>query len=136
MTKYNLLIFLSHLRGITSGRLLLFDWQPEMFNFLENQFPRKWKACRKLIPFLQEKQALAFMDKSCKLTADQLTNEPFEDSYVPVFSSDQPRAFCRLKEPNSERISIVWLTEKERQKSYRVRKGKSFKKFVMHQKLR
>lgn len=113
-----LLVFLTRMQGIQTGHLLLFDWHPEMIAFLENQFPRKWQACEKLIPFFQQTKALAFMDKSCKITADRLASEPFPNKYIPVFSSDPPQSFCQLKEPSSGRVSIGWLGRLDSDKTY------------------
>ena len=113
-----LLVFLTHMQGIQTGRLLLFDWHPEMLAFLENQFPRKWHACKYLVPFFQQTKALAFMDKSCKITADCLTAEPFQDEYVPVFSSDSPKCFRQLRKPRKGRISVGWLGRLDSDKTY------------------
>ena len=77
---------------------------------LSNQFLYLHRDNESLLELFKKSNALAFMDKSCLLSVNRWTNTPFEENYVPVFSSSAIKKYTPRKPLNNGRINIGWMS--------------------------
>ncbi|MGI6747116.1 MAG: hypothetical protein ACOX4V_02525 [Anaerovoracaceae bacterium] len=103
-------IFLEKANQIKTGKILLYDWHPELMSHLSNQFLYLHRDNESLLELFKKSNALAFMDKSCLLSVNRWTNTPFEENYVPVFSSSAIKKYTPRKPLNNGRINIGWMS--------------------------
>lgn len=115
----NYLVFLlERTKDIAKGNVLIYDWHPELPQYLSKHFSDQNRDMDSLLSLFRDKQAVAFMDSSCLLSANRWVAEPFPDNYVPVFLSEEKHS-CTARELVDETcINIGWLGRLDGDKIY------------------
>jgi len=113
-----LFFLLERTKDIQTGKILLFDWHPELVKHLSFHFGDWNRDMKSLLSLFREKQAAAFMDSSCLLSANRWMQEPFPENYVPVFLSEEEQPCAGRELVNETYINIGWLGRLDGDKIY------------------
>lgn len=114
-----LLLLLEKVHNLHHGRVLLYCWHPNIVGLFANQFYYRNRDIPSMIRFFDEKNALSFMDLGsyCALRSwhDIDSSAP---TYIPVFPSEEQKAYVPLKRVSPNRLSIGWLGRLDSDKIY------------------
>lgn len=133
-----LFVFLDKAKGVTKGKVLLYNWHPFLFQFLNNQFLPD-RDLSGLYQMIAENDGIAFMDESCRVSSMNQTNCGFSRNYIPVFQSLDKQPFSAKEIVNPNEINIGWMGRIDSDKVYallnlldNLRKVKTNKQIVLH----
>lgn len=101
---------LEQLEGKTCKKILLYSWHPDLPRHMLAQFYSKNKDPEQLFGLFRDHKALAFMDSSCKVAAEDFVEKPFESCYVPVFSGAEICKAAPRKTVDPKRLSVGWMS--------------------------
>jgi len=111
-------LLLEKIKNLNTGKILLYSWQPHLFRYLSNQYYIKHKDDLIFSNFIKEKDALAFMDESCRLSTNNIATIDFPKNYIPVNKSSDIFPFESLPIVNNKHINIGWLGRLDSDKIY------------------
>lgn len=116
-----LFLLLEKIQNVEKGKLLLFDWHPNLMQYLYNQFFYFDRNHEPFLSMLKQKKALAFMDQSCAISVNRFSKKMvFQHPYVPVFLSQPLKDHAATPCVSDKRISIGWLGRLDGDKIYSV----------------
>ena len=101
---------LERMEGKRCKKILLYSWHPDLPRHMLAQFRDNNKDPEILFDLFRKHNALAFMDKSCKLAAEDFVAEPFGACYIPVFSGAEICKEAPRKALDPKRLSIGWMS--------------------------
>lgn len=114
-----ILPFLLHAKDIKRGKILLYSWHPEAFMYLKNQF-FKDNSAKQLMSFVNEENALAFMDRTSYLAINQQSEQTFSETIVPVFPAHEVQEFTSLPSVSAKTVRLGWLGRLDSDKIYTI----------------
>ena len=102
-------LLLEKIKELKSGKILLYSWQPYLFQYLSNQYYVKHRDDQAFLETVNNKKALAFMDESCRLSVNMMTSVKILPNYVPVNKSSEDFIFENIPLIKNNRVNIGWL---------------------------
>jgi len=109
---------LTYIKGVKTGRILLYNWQPDATVLLRNQLYYKNREIAPLLELFCEKDAVAFMAESDRVACNKWIEGEFNRRYVPVFPSENNDYSLQHALHGINRVSIGWMSRLDTEKIY------------------
>ena len=109
-------LLLEKIKDLKSGKILLYSWQPPTLQYLSNQFYVKHRDDQAILELVNNKNALAFMDESCRLSINTMTSVKTPPNYIPVNKSSEDVIFKNVPLIKNNRVNIGWLGRLDKDK--------------------
>jgi len=114
-----LLVLLERVKDIQYGRILIYDWHPNIIGLLNNQFYYRKRNIKPILELFKDKNALAFMDKGCYSAFCNWYKDDMPDpQYVPVFLYGEKKAYIPIRPICENRVNVGWIGRLDSDKIY------------------